>query len=75
VISDYDDQESEADTGSRCREAVEKAKGKGKEEARGKRSIVEDPTEAAGCVLKNAPQRRVTATRKRKTASKSSWET
>jgi hypothetical protein len=46
-----------------------RAKGKGKENARGKRSIVEDPTEAARRVLENAPQRRVMATRKKKTTS------
>lgn len=50
-----------------------RGKGKGKENARKKSSITEDPMQAARRVLENAPrrkiERRVAATKKRKTAS------
>jgi hypothetical protein len=66
---DYDNQESEEGDRRPQKRPKLRAKGKGKENARGK--ISEDPMEAAQRVLENAPRRkRATATRTSRTISK-----
>ena len=68
---DYN-QESEEEERPQKRPKL-RGKGKGKENAQRKKSMTEDPMEAARRVLENAPrrkfERRTTATRKRTTAS------
>jgi len=65
---DYDNQESEEGDRQPQKRPKLRAKGKGKENARGK--ISEDPMDAAQRVLENAPRRkRATATRKTRTIS------
>ncbi len=69
---DYDNQESEGDRRPPKRPKL-RAKGKGKENARGKRTITEDPMDVARRVLENAPrrkpERRAPATKKSQTSS------
>lgn len=68
---DYENQESEEERPQKRPKL--RSKGKGKENARRKGSMTEDPMEAARRVLENAPrrkfERRAMATRKRKTAT------
>jgi hypothetical protein len=65
---DYDNQESEEGDRQPQKRPKLRAKGKGKENARGK--ISEDPMDAAQRVLENAPRRkRATTTRKSRTIS------
>jgi hypothetical protein len=67
---DYDNQESEEEDRRPQKRPKLRAKGKGKENARGKRSVTENPMDAAQRVLENAPRRkRATATRKSRTIS------
>ncbi|KAI9511464.1 hypothetical protein F5148DRAFT_1280741 [Russula earlei] len=55
---DYDNQESEVEDRKPPEETKDQSKEKGKENARGKRLIMEDPTEAAKRILENAPRRK-----------------
>jgi hypothetical protein len=68
---DYENQESEEERPQKRPKL--RSKGKGKENARRKESMTQDPMEAARRVLENAPrrkfERRAMATRKRKTAT------